>query len=262
MKSIKRWMAVILSICIFLTFDVLIVQASQDAYITFEGDKTNGKFDFGPGSEFSMNDLFTELKGLMPGDVKSQTIRVSNNASDKIELVLYVRSNWIQTTDNNSDMLKDKISITFTADGNAEKFDTSPISKEQQDGWVLVGELNSINPTTSVQDMSDWTYLGVLHMGGQVNIKATVNVPLTLDNTYQNKEGEIEILVQAEANPDSYYPEEESDETNQETEPPISGDTGVQTGDTSSVLLWMTVAAVSAEVMIFLWRRRRKSKEM
>lgn len=260
MKSFKRWMAVILIFSVLLTGGAVVVQAQQKAYITFEGNKTNGQFYFGPGSEFSLSDLFTDLKDLMPGDVKSQSIRVTNNATDKIELVLYVRSNWIQTTDNDSAMLEDEISINFTADGNAEKFDSSPVSQEQLDGWVLVGELNSTGSTTGVQDMSDWTYLGILHMGGQVDIKATVNVPLALDNTYQDKEGEIEILVQAEANPDSYFLHGGGG-SGQEPQPSIPGNAGIKTGDTASILLWLAVAVISEDILILLWRNRKKSKE-
>lgn len=94
-------------------------------------------------------------------------------------------------------MLENDISITFTADGNSVDFDTSPVSQEQMNGWVLVGELNRTGNTgvPGAQDLSAWTYLGTLHVGGTVDVNATVKVPITIGNIYEGLTGKVDILV-------------------------------------------------------------------
>ena len=244
MSAVKKWISVILLFCCMFAWSDFPVQARQNSYITFEGDKTSGRFSFGPGASFSSTDLFVGLRDLMPGDTKTQTITVNNYATDKIELVLYIKSDW--ESDNESELLGDKINITFTADGNAEDFDTSPISEEQRNGWVLVGEINSAGGS-AVQDLSEWTYLGTLHVGGSVDVKATVDVPITLGNGYQEKTGRVEILVQAEVRPDSRYQQ--------------GYGSGGKTGDTASILVWLVLIAVSADILFLIWKKRREKRD-
>lgn len=269
-RPVKKCITALLLVCMLFTWGKLPVQAGQNAYITFEGNKESGQFYFGPGTNFSSSDMFPELKELMPGDEKSQTIRVNNHASANIELVLYVRSSWVQTSANDSSLLGNEITISFTADGKAERFDTSPVSQEQLDGWVLVGELNSGGSSGGIQDLTQWTYLGTLHVGGEVDIQANVHVPLTLNNEYQEREGQVDILVQAEANRDTVYtmfPEEDGKRPSDSSgggQPPqtsVLDIVNAKTGDTASVLLWMVLAAVSADALFLMWKKHKKNRD-
>ena len=116
---------------------------AETSSITYEGDINDGHFTFAPGTTYSPTDMFLAMKDMMPGDVRTQRIQVSNQAQGHVQLVLYVRSSW--NSNGGSQALKDVMSVTYTADGNAAQFEAADHAPELPDGWVLVGELNTTN---------------------------------------------------------------------------------------------------------------------
>ena len=72
----------------------------------------------------------------------------------------------------------------------------------------------------------------------------TLNVPVELDNEYQNKIGYLDWEFRIEE-----YPVDDDD-----PKPP-------QTGDNSNVELWLTVAGVSLAVLVILLVWRKKNRE-
>ena len=66
------------------------INAFAAGTVTYDGDSK--KFIFEPGSSYSPTDLFTEYKGLMPGDSVKQNITVKNDPSYGVKVKIYVRS--------------------------------------------------------------------------------------------------------------------------------------------------------------------------
>lgn len=231
---------------------------AETSSITYEGDVNDGQFTFAPGTTYSPTDMFLAMKNMMPGDVRTQRIRVSNQAQGHVQLVLYVRSTW--NSSGGSQALKDVISVTYTADGNAAQFEAADHAPELPDGWVLVGELNTTNGQAT--DVSNgWTYLGTLHTGGTVDVDATVAMDIHADNRYQNLEGRLDFLIQVAAQPDTWYSQTAGTETGQTGPGRLPGAlSGLlpQTGDDGQPWLWAALMAAAACGMGLLWLYRCK----
>ena len=113
--------------------------------VTYSED--SDKFIFEPGSKYSPTDLFTEYKGLMPGDSVKQEITVRNDSSNGVKVKLYVRSKGAHA--DSVDFLS-KLHLTVAKSENNEMAYMFNAAADQTDG------------------MTDWVYLGTLYSGGEV----------------------------------------------------------------------------------------------
>ena len=73
-KALEKLTFLILLAAMLLSFSV---NAAADGNVTYDGNAK--EFIFIPGSEYSPSDLFTDFKGLMPGDSVTQKITVDNS---------------------------------------------------------------------------------------------------------------------------------------------------------------------------------------
>ena len=76
----KKIMSILLSLLVLCGM-ALAEEAASGASVTYEGRAE--KFVFLPGSELSDSDLFENFKGVLPGDVLTQQIRVAKNEIKK-----------------------------------------------------------------------------------------------------------------------------------------------------------------------------------
>ncbi|MBQ7852832.1 MAG: hypothetical protein IJ342_08190 [Muribaculaceae bacterium] len=111
--------------------------------VTYSADSS--KFIFEPGSSHSPTDLFTEYKGLMPGDSVRQDITVKNDSSYGVKVKLYVRSHGAH--EDSVDFLS-KLHLTVAKSENNEMAYMFDAAADQTGG------------------MTDWVYLGTLYSGG------------------------------------------------------------------------------------------------
>ena len=92
--------------------------------------------------------------------------------------------------------------------------------------------------------LTEWVCLGTLYSGGVVDLDVVLTVPTTLDNEFQELIGYLDWEFMIEE-----YPIEPGDP---------------QTGDSSRIGLWITLAVVSAillPVIIIVKRRKKESEE-
>ena len=88
-------------------------------------------------------------------------------------------------------------------------------------------------------------YLGTIYSGGDITLNVTLDVPITLDDTFQNKLGFIDWEFKVEQ-----LPVDPSD-----PEPP-------KTGDTTDLVLYTCLMAGSLFAVFFLlFLSKRKKKE-
>ncbi len=214
----KRLIAIIFCLVLF----PLGVYAA-DGNVTYSGN--SGNFVFTPGSDYSPTDLFTEFKGVMPGDAISQTITVENKASNKFKVKIYMRSLGAH---NDSKEFLSKLGLTVAVSENNEMaymFDATADKTAQ---------------------LTDWVCLGTLYSGGKVNLDVSLHMPTDVGNEFSNKIGYLdwEFMVQE-------FPIEPSD-----PKPP-------QTGDTSTIIPWIVTFASSIFILVILvlWRRKRKNDQ-
>ncbi len=201
----------------------LSISAYAAGTVTYSADSS--KFIFEPGSSHSPTDLFTEYKGLMPGDSVRQDITVKNDSSYGVKVKLYVRSHGAH--EDSVDFLS-KLHLTVAKSENNEMAYMFDAAADQTGG------------------MTDWVYLGTLYSGGEVNLILNLDIPIELGNEYQDAIGYIDWEFKAEELPiDSDDPE-----------PP-------PTGDNSNLYFYAMLASLSGLVLMFLsvFKRRKNQEE-
>lgn len=211
-----------LFVCCLIAFCACLPVSAADGKVTYDGNA--GQFVFKPGSEYSLTDLFSNFKDVMPGDTLTQKITVKNDASNKVKVKVYIRSLGAHE-DSVEFLSKLRLSVQKSDDNEmAYMFDAAADETAQ---------------------LTDWVCLGTLYSGGEVNLDVTLSVPVELDNQFQNKIGYLDWEFMIEE-----FPIEETD-----PKPP-------QTGDSSDLGWWVALAVCSLAGMIILlvWRKKDKKE--
>ena len=157
-------------ICLLLlVMAALMCESALAASVRFGGGAE--KFVFLPGSSYSGTDLFEGFKGVMPGDVRSQTIRVQNDSGAPVRI--YLRAEPVSQEDE--DFLN-RLHMTVTA-GSREIFDAP----------------------AGVQDgLAENVLLGSFKQAGGTGLTVTLEVPIDLGNEYMGRMGTVPWVFLAE----------------------------------------------------------------
>ena len=185
--------------------------------VTYSAESS--KFIFESGTDTAPTDLFTEYKGLMPGDSVKQEITVKNVSSYGIKVQLYIRS---KGADTESEEFLSKLHLT--------------VAKSEDNDMVYMFDAAA----DQTGGMTDWVFLGTLYSGGEVNLVLNLDIPLDLDNKYQDAIGNIDWEFKAEE-----LPIEPDD-----PKPP-------QTGDNSIISVVVVIGSVSALGGLLFIRKRK-----
>ena len=196
---------------------------AAEGKVTYDGNAK--EFIFEPGSDYSPTDLFHDFKGVMPGDTLTQKITVKNDASNNVKVKIYIRS--LGAHEDSKDFLSQLgLKVQKSEDNEmAYMFDAAADETAQ---------------------LTDWVCLGTLYSGGEVNLDVILDVPVELDNNYQNKVGYLDWEFMVEE-----FPVEEDDPKHP------------QTGDTSDIELYLTIMICSLVLIIILsvWRKKKRENE-
>lgn len=147
---------------------------AEEASVTYEANAD--KYIFAPGTNDSPTDLFPNFKNVMPGDTLTQKITVINDASSKVKAKIYMRSlGGIEEREFLSQMHMNVVQETDT-----KLFDAAA---DQTAG------------------LTEWTLLGTIHPGGNVVLNVELQVPITIDNMFQDKLGKLQWQFKVEEIP-------------------------------------------------------------
>ena len=217
----KKIITLLFTVVLLLSSTVTVFAA--DGKVTYSGNA--GNFVFEPGSNHSLTDLFPNFKGVMPGDTLTQKITVKNDADNKVKVKIYMRS-----LGAHEDSVEFLSRLGLKVDKSEENemaymFDAAADEKAQ---------------------LTDWVCLGTLYSGGEVNLDVTLDVPVELDNEFQNKIGYLDWEFMIEE-----FPVEPDDPQ------------APQTGDNSNIGLWIVIMLCSLFMIIILlfWRKKDKENE-
>jgi len=210
---------------IFLFVMALLLSAAlpvfaADGNVTYSGDA--GEFIFAPGSEYSPTDLFPNFKDVMPGDSITQQITVKNDASNKVKVKIYMRSLGAH---------EDSVEFLSQLHLRVEK------SEENTMAYMFDAAANE------TAQLTEWVCLGTLYSGGEVNLNVILDVPVELDNAYQEQIGYLDWEFMIE--------EFEIEPT--DPEPP-------KTGDDFAIWLWpgLMLLSICGLVVLIITRKREK----
>lgn len=214
MKKITKILTILL---LAVSFSVPVYAA--EGTVTYDGNAK--EFIFKPGSDYSPTDLFTEFKGVMPGDTLSQKITVKNDASNKVKVKIYLRS--LGAHEESKEFLSQLgLRVKKSADNEmAYMFDAAANETAQ---------------------LTDWVCLGTLYSGGEVNLDVLLDVPTELENRYSSQIGYLDWEFMIEE-----FPIENSD-------PKVP-----QTGDDSFAGIWIVAGLCSVAIAVVLIAKRKKN---
>ena len=216
----KKCFACLCVCALLLSFAMPVFAAEGN--VTYSGDA--GKFIFAPGSEYSPTDLFPNFKDVMPGDSIAQLITVRNDASNKVKVKIYMRSHGAHE-DSTEFLSQMHLRVEKIAnDSMSYMFDAAADQTAQ---------------------LTDWVCLGTLYSGGEVDLNVILDVPVELDNAWQQQIGYLDWEFMVEE-----YPIEPTDPDAPET------------GDDFQIWIWAGLMAASlCAIVILLLVSKRKKKE-
>lgn len=214
-----------LACALMLLLCLVPVASAEDGNVHYTGDV--GEFVFQPGGANSLTDLFPNFKDVMPGDVLTQGITVTNDRSKDVKVKLYIRS--------------------LGAKEGSEAF------LSQMGLKVRVSEDNTMGymfdaAASETAQLSDWVCLGTLYSGGTVNLEVELSVPVTMGNEFTDQVGFLDWEFKAEE-----FPTEPDDPL-----PP--------TGDKTDLPLLIYVAigsgvVVAILVILLIVKKKKKDEE-
>lgn len=223
----------------------------------------NQKVSVNGGGLYTVTDLFDNFKNVMPGDKLEQPVTVVN-AGDKA-IKVYLRAEAHDEVDN---------PLTYAEAG--EEQDGKDQKTDPENGLGGAGQrdenvatmsdfLSKLHMSLMVADeavfddspdvegaLSENVLLGEIAVGSELQIDATLSVPIELDNTYANRVGEVDWVLTVEEIEVPVVPSDGDD-----TPGNLS-----KTGDTTPFALIAAVAGVAAVVVIVaLVFAKRRSKQ-
>lgn len=214
MKLIRRFFAA--ALVLLILFTAVPTALAADSTVTYQG--SSQKFIFEPGSRYSPTDLFPDFKDVMPGDIIKQDITVRNRASLRVKVRIYMRARGAHP---DSEEFLSQLNLTVWDNSDTVMFD-APANRRAQ--------------------LKDWTYLGTLYSGGEADLSVILEVPVSMDNRFQDAVGYLDWQFMVEELPIEI------------TDP--------KTGDT--IFYYIAIMAASAAglgLLLILWRKKKKDKK-
>ena len=262
-----------LMFAVVMILSLRVTAFAKDTAITFKG-LTEG-FEGAVGSEYTDTDLFNNFKDVMPGDKLTETIQIKNESTDCDYIKLYLKAEahdeeanpltYSETFENTDG--KDQGGIDGERDETVATMSDflAQLSMKIYNGDELIYEATP----DELDGLKESVLLGTLRKGESAVLTVELEVPITLDNKYAYRVGEVDWIFKTEVLDDPQQNQPETDEPQTPATPELPstpaspGLLSPKTGDTSNLLLYIVIAGVAAVGLIFLavFKCRKDSEE-
>ena len=284
MKIMRTAFALLMALCLSATAmaaetdPMMVIHGSAGEEASVEWVNTNGADD---GS----TDLFTNFKGIMPGDKLSQTIYVQNDWSGKS----YIRLSMMAVLhDQEGNPISEEVMAQLKADERNEMESELAYMHDflhQLTLTVTAGEETIYeghpDELTKGFESGEGYSFGRIDRGNTVKLDVTLSVPETLGNEYAGRIGEVDWKFvwsghnNSKPDPKPDKPDPVPDEPEPE-EPPVivipdpeiplaPPDEPIpeapKTGDESQTVLWAGVLGLGVAGMAFVLLTGKKKEE-
>ena len=144
----------------------------------------HGVFEFKPGSEYQATDLFENFKGVLPGDVLTQKVVITNESNVDVRI-------WMQQTPET------------WVESSMPDFLSQLRLTVKQGGKVLFDA-----PASEAAQLTERTLLGFFpeHPKGSTELDVTLYVPIEMGNEYMNQLGVVPWTFYVEEIPNDNTP--------------------------------------------------------
>lgn len=218
--------------------------ATGSSSVTYKGKAK--EFIFQPGSDYSVTDLFTNFKGVMPGDTLTQKINVRNEASKKVNVKIYIRALGPAELENNNG------EEIVSADDSADFLKEMKLTVDTDDDTRLFEA-----PADQTAGLTGYVLLGTFRSGADVDLNVNLEVPITMGNDYQERIGAMDWQFMAEEYP--LNPDDPSTPTDPNGPDDPDDPNKTKTGDDSNMLVYglIALAALGGAAVVIVTRRRK-----
>jgi len=233
----RKVCSLLLALMLVMSLAVPAAAAENEGFLTFFEDQKQIKFSCSPGIS-NAYDLFDEdFKSVMPGDKIVGYVTIQGNFLSFSEDTLKV---WMRAIPHNEQTNLPKTSGTGSI-AYMEEFLrqlTLRVYNENQSKTTPIFE----GQADELDGLKEKVYLGSFRKNGKIVLRVELDVPITLDNRFANRVGEVdwEFTVEAYDDP-SYSP----------TDNPKTGD---------YIMMAVAIMAVSGVALAVLLIRKKRKK--
>ena len=231
-KFIKLAFSLMLTLSLVMA---LSVSAFAAGTVTFNDNA--GEFVFAPGSAYSPTDLFSNYKGVMPGDVLTDSVEIKHNIDANEVVDIWFKANGATNMPEGVNDL--------------EFLSQLGLKVVKADGTVIVDQ---------PLDTTNWIHLGTFKQYEGTVLNLELSVPLEFEVTRPEGMSDEDF--------NAYYDKVQNSFGNTagyidwEFKAEVFETKSVDTSDTSNMMLYFGIMAASAIVLFLLiFLKRRKAEE-
>ncbi|MBQ3930792.1 MAG: hypothetical protein II725_00765 [Firmicutes bacterium] len=184
MRNTLRKISIIV-LALMLMLCTAVAAYADDGTVVYNG---GGSFEFGPGSDMSATQLFPDMEGVMPGDVITQKISVTNNSSASDYIKMYLRAE-AHGSDN---PLETEVKNTETVETMTEFL--KQLRLKVTNGSSVIFESSPDQTGGLTEDV----LIGTLEKGQSLELVVELTVPADLGNEFSERSGEVDWIFTAE----------------------------------------------------------------
>lgn len=201
MKNMKKLHTSIM--CLLFVLALTFTALAADSTVTYKG-RDNG-FEYGPGSVYVDTDLFDDFKDVMPGDVKAETVTITNDLKNNGYIKVYMGA-LLHDKENNP--ISPKVLEKLAADDRKGTMDELTYmhkfldqltlkvwnGEKKDENLIYSGKPNSLENGFAEGNV----YLGLLRYGEKLDLNVELAVNIEMGNEYADRIGEVDWVFVVE----------------------------------------------------------------